>query len=197
MAMSTTSPRGRYHHGDLRAACLKAARELLEEGAELSLRAVARRASVSTAAPYRHYADKDALVSALAAQGCRELHDCLAAAAPADATPDDFAALAVAYVRFALAHPALFRIMFRTSCTPADTERDAAAADVDAFVRRAAARARPDADPDALGVACWALLHGLAFLYLEGKLPTDPPAAVDARVRTSVGALIDAGRPGW
>lgn len=136
--------------------------------------------------------DKDALVSALAAQGCRELHDCLAAAAPADATPDDFAALAVAYVRFALAHPALFRIMFRTSCTPADTERDAAAADVDAFVRRAAAHARPDADPDTLGVACWALLHGLAFLYLEGKLPTDPPAAVDARVRTSVGALIDA-----
>ncbi|MEU0389318.1 WHG domain-containing protein [Streptomyces chartreusis] len=82
--------------------------------------------------------------------------------------------------------------MFRTSCTPADTERDAAAADVDAFVRRAAARARPDADPDALGVACWALLHGLAFLYLEGKLPTDPAATVDARVRTSVGALIDA-----
>ncbi|MFF5969702.1 TetR/AcrR family transcriptional regulator [Streptomyces collinus] len=197
MATSTTAPRGQYHHGDLRAACLKAARELLEEEAELSLRAVARRASVSPAAPYRHYADKDALVSALAAQGCRELHDCLAAAAPA-ATSDDFAALAVAYVRFALAHPALFRIMFRTSCTPADTERDAAAADVDAFVRRAAARARPDADPDALGVACWALLHGLAFLYLEGKLPTDPPAAVDARVRTSVGALIDAGRrPGW
>lgn len=75
---------GTYHHGDLRAACLRAARELLEEdgSAGLSLRAVARRAGVSATAPYRHFADRDALVSAVAAQGYRELAEHLAAAHP-------------------------------------------------------------------------------------------------------------------
>ncbi|MBT2879175.1 TetR/AcrR family transcriptional regulator, partial [Streptomyces sp. McG6] len=74
-----------YHHGDLRAACLRAARELLEEdgSAGLSLRAVARRAGVSATAPYRHYADREALVSAVAAEGYRELAEHLAGAHPA------------------------------------------------------------------------------------------------------------------
>lgn len=73
-----------YHHGDLRAACLRAARELLEEdgSAGLSLRAVARRAGVSATAPYRHFADRDALVSGVAAQGYRELAGELAEAHP-------------------------------------------------------------------------------------------------------------------
>ena len=63
--MSTS--KATYHHGDLRAALVRAAMELLEEGgeADLSLRAVARRAGVSAAAPYRHYADREALVSAV------------------------------------------------------------------------------------------------------------------------------------
>src|SRR6266700_1692801 len=100
-----------YHHGDLRAACLRAARELLEESgsAGLSLRAVARRAGVSPTAPYRHYADRDALASAVAAEGYRELAGYLAAAHPSPSTPEELAAVAVAYVRFALGHPALFR----------------------------------------------------------------------------------------
>lgn len=80
---------GSYHHGDLRAACLRAARELLEEdgSAALSLRAVARRAGVSATAPYRHYADRDALVSAVAAQGYRELAEQLVAAHPRPGRP--------------------------------------------------------------------------------------------------------------
>ncbi len=87
--MSTS--RSPYHHGDLRAACLRAAMELLEEGGTtaLSLRAVARRAGVSPAAPYRHYADRDALISAVAAVGYRELAEHLAAAHPAPSTADD------------------------------------------------------------------------------------------------------------
>ncbi|MFC6937680.1 TetR/AcrR family transcriptional regulator [Actinomadura yumaensis] len=114
-----------YHHGDLRAACLQAARELLEEdgSAALSLRAVARRAGVSATAPYRHYADRDALVSAVAAQGYRELAEHLAAAHPSPESPEDLAAVAVAYVRFALDHPALFRVMFAEPCDPDSEER--------------------------------------------------------------------------
>src|SRR6201997_2674796 len=108
------SPKAPYHHGDLRSALVRAAMELLEEGgeAELSLRAVARRAGVSPAAPYRHYADREALVSAVAAVGYRELAERLGAAHPAPSTRDQLADVAVAYVRFALDRPALFRIMF-------------------------------------------------------------------------------------
>src|ERR1700716_351231 len=109
-----------YHHGNLRPALVRAAMELLEEGGEaaLSLRAVARRAGVSPAAPYRHFPDREALVSAVAAQGYRELAERLAAAHPAPATPEDLADVAVAYVQFALAHPALFRAMFSQPCDP-------------------------------------------------------------------------------
>src|ERR1700730_19008113 len=107
-----------YHHGDLRAACLSAALELLEEGGAtaLSLRAVARRAGVSPAAPYRHYADREALVSAVAAVGYRELAERLVAAHPAPSTPDQLASVAIAYVQFALERSALFRIMFGEPC---------------------------------------------------------------------------------
>src|SRR5260221_14141825 len=94
-----------YHHGDLPAALLRAAIELLEESGEteLSLRAVARRAGVSPAAPYRHYADREALISAVAAVGYRELAERLAAAHPAPPTPEPPPTVAIAYVQFALA----------------------------------------------------------------------------------------------
>lgn len=190
MATSMTSARGRYHHGDLRSACLTAARELLEEEADLSLRAVARRAGVSPAALYRHYADKGDLISALSALGCRELGSTLAEASAEPSTPDDFADMAVAYVRFAIERPALFRVMFSTPCAPGASQHAMAAAEVDCFVRRAAVRACPAADPEAVGIAAWALLHGLAFLYLEEKLPTESVEVVDASVRTAIGALI-------
>jgi AcrR family transcriptional regulator len=83
---------------DLRAACLRAAMELLEaDGATaLSLRAVARRAGVSPGAPYRHYPDRDALMSAVATLGYRELAAHLAATHPAPSTSDDIAVVAVA-----------------------------------------------------------------------------------------------------
>ncbi|MEV0264691.1 TetR/AcrR family transcriptional regulator [Streptomyces sp. NPDC050617] len=183
-----------YHHGDLRAACLRAARELLEEdgSAGLSLRAVARRAGVSATAPYRHYADRDALVSAVAAEGYRELAAHLAAVHPAPTTPDDLAAVAVAYVRFALDHPPLFRVMFAEPCDPDNAERAAATAAISEYVRDIVRHAFPGADPDALSTPVWALVHGLAFLHLDGKLDTSSPEAVAAQVRDSVHALFAA-----
>src|SRR2546430_4327077 len=111
-------PKATYHHGDLRAGLVRAAMELLEEGGEtaLSLRAIARGAGVSPAAPYRHYADREALVSAVAAVGYRQLAERLAAAHPAPSTPEQLASVGVAYVEFALAQPALFRMMFGEPC---------------------------------------------------------------------------------
>ncbi|MER5598487.1 TetR/AcrR family transcriptional regulator [Streptomyces sp. NPDC002265] len=184
-----------YHHGDLRAACLRAARELLEEdgSAGLSLRAVARRAGVSATAPYRHYADRDALVSAVAAQGYRELAEHLAAAHPAPSTPDDLAAVAVVYVQFALEHPALFRAMFAEPCDPTSEERVAATAVISEYVRTIVRDAFPGADDTgALATTVWALVHGLAFLHLDGKLDSSTPEVVAEQVRAAVFALFSA-----
>ncbi|MGY4925723.1 TetR/AcrR family transcriptional regulator [Streptomyces sp. 900105755] len=189
-----SQPGSTYHHGDLRAACLRAARELLEEDGSsgLSLRAVARRAGVSATAPYRHYADREALVSAVAAQGYRELAEYLLAAHPAPATPDELAAVAVAYVRFALDRPALFRVMFAESCDPNSEERVAATAAISEYVRGVVRGAFPGADADALSVTVWALVHGLAFLHLDGKLDAATPELVADQVRTAVRALFTA-----
>ena len=188
MPSSTT----RYHHGDLRAACLRAAMELLEQdgAAGLSVRAVARRAGVSPGAPYRHYADRDALVSAVAAEGYRELSAYLGAAHPSPSTPEDLAAVAVAYVQFALEHPALFRTMFSDPCDADSSERVSATTAIAEYVGALVRRAFPGADPGALSTAIWAVVHGLAFLHLDGKLDTSTPEAVADRVRAAVLALV-------
>jgi AcrR family transcriptional regulator len=183
-----------YHHGDLRAACVRAAMELLEEGGEaaLSLRAVARRAGVSPAAPYRHYADREALVSAVAAVGYRELAERLAAAHPSPSTPEQLARVAIAYVQFALDRPALFRIMFGEPCDRDNDERVAATAAVSLYVRGIVQRSFPGADADALATAIWALVHGLACLHLDGKLDARSPSVVAGRVSAAIQALLTA-----
>ncbi|MER6597892.1 TetR/AcrR family transcriptional regulator [Streptomyces parvus] len=185
---------GTYHHGDLRAACIRAARELLEEdgSAGLSLRAVARRAGVSATAPYRHFADREALVSAVAAEGYNELAGSLAQAHPAPSTPDELAAVAVAYVRFALEHPALFRAMFAEPCDPTSEERVAATAAISEYVRTIVDATFPGVDADALSTTVWALVHGLAFLHLDGKLDSSTPEIVTAQVTSAVHALFNA-----
>src|SRR4051794_27635084 len=105
-----------YHHGDLQRALVDAAVALLAEGgaAAVTLREVARRAGVTHAAPYRHFADKAALLAAVAEEGFRALHDAVARAG-AEAPDDPLARLAAsgqAYLRFAMSHPAHYRVMF-------------------------------------------------------------------------------------
>jgi AcrR family transcriptional regulator len=192
------SPKATYHHGDLRTALVRAAIELLEESGEteLSLRAVARRAGVSPAAPYRHYADREALVSAVAAVGYRELAERLAAAHPSPSTPEQLASVAIAYVQFALERPALFRIMFGEPCDRDNDERVAATAAVSQYVRAIVERTFPPADTGALATAVWALVHGLAFLHLDGKLDASTPSIVAERITASIDALLAASNIG-
>ncbi|WP_280236133.1 TetR/AcrR family transcriptional regulator [Nocardia cyriacigeorgica] len=189
MAPSNTS----YHHGDLPAALVRAAVELLEENgtAELSLRAAARRAGVSTAAPYRHFADRDALVSAVAAVGYRELAADLVAASAAPKTAEDFTDIAVAYVRFALARPGLFRAMFAEPCDPTSPERLAATTAIHEYVRTIVRQAFPDADEEGMSTALWSMVHGLAFLFLHGKFDATAPGAPGDTVRAAVHAVLE------
>jgi AcrR family transcriptional regulator len=181
-----------YHHGDLPGALLRAAVELLEESGatELSLRAAARRAGVSTAAPYRHFADRNALLSAVAAGGYRELAADLAAAHPAPTTIDDLADIAVAYVQFALTRPGLFRVMFAEPCDSANPERVAAVSAINEYVKSIAKQAFPTSESEAMATAMWALVHGLAFLHLDGKFDTSSTEAVRDRVRAAVCAML-------
>ncbi|WP_406465546.1 TetR/AcrR family transcriptional regulator [Streptomyces sp. NBC_01622] len=165
--------------------------DLLEaDDGGLSLRAVARRAGVSATAPYRHFADKEALESELAAQGFADLGRRLGAADPQPATPDGFARLAVDYVRFALDRPALFRLMFGTPCTNPEDARAVAAAELGAFVLTHVSQAFPQADAEALATAGWSLVHGLAFLHLDGKLPSANADEVEARVTSAITAIL-------
>ena len=165
---------------------------MLEDGEQFSLRAVAREAGVSPTAPYRHFTDRDALESALAAQGLRDLTADLAADGATPATPEDLSDLAVTYVEFALRRPALFRVMFGNACDEGSEERVQAAAAIHDLLRGAASRVFPDSDADALASAGWALAHGMAYLHMDGKLAARSPEEVAERVRTAFSAIISA-----
>lgn len=187
-------PNNSYHHGDLPAALVRAAMELLEEdgAAEVSLRAAARRAGVSTAAPYRHFADRQALVSAVAAVGYRELAADLVAASPAPESAEDFAAIAVAYVEFALDRPGLFRAMFAEQCDPTSPERLAATTAIHGYVRMIVRQSFPDDDEEGMATALWSMVHGLAFLFLHGKFDATAPGAPADTVRAAVRTMLEA-----
>lgn len=189
--MSTPS-KAAYHHGDLRVSLLTTAMRMLEGGETFSLRAVAREAGVSPTAPYRHFTDRDALESALAAQGLRDLTSDLRGSGDLPSTPGELAELAVAYVEFALRRPALFRVMFGNACDEGSEERVQAAATIHELLRQAASRVFPDADGDALASAGWALAHGMAYLHMDGKLAARSPEEVADRVRTAFSAITGA-----
>ncbi|GAA1087770.1 TetR/AcrR family transcriptional regulator [Tsukamurella spumae] len=184
-----------YHHGDLPSALVGAAVEILDEegGAnDLSLRAVARRAGVSTAAPYRHFSDRGALISAVAAVGYRDLATALTAAAPAPSGPEDLADIAIAYVNFALHRTGLFRAMFAEPCGT-EPDRVEAVGAIKAYLSALVRSTLPASASEDTATAVWALVHGLAFLHLDGKLDASSPDEVHRRVRATVTAALNLG----
>lgn len=190
----TTTARSSYHHGDLRAALLTTAMGMLERGEQFSIRAVAREAGVSPTAPYRHFPDREALESALAAQGLRDLKADLVRERELPRTTNELADLGVAYVEFALRRPALFRLMFGNECDHESDERVQAAAAVHDLLATAITRVFPDSDPIDLALGGWGLVHGLAYLYLDRKLTSPSMEAIAAQVRSSFIAVLTARR---
>jgi len=160
-----------YHHGDLKAALLTEAEIILErDGIQaLTLRAAARAAGVSHAAPANHFGDLTGLLSELAAVGFRRFAAMLEAARdrgkerPAGAT-----GMGHAYVAFARAYPNLFALMFRGERL--DTTRPALqeALDAAAAMLRSATAGAPV--PPLQAAARWSLVHGFAMLLLDGRL---------------------------
>ena len=196
-------PAPRYHHGDLRAALLRAAEdELVERGADgFSLRGVARRVGVSHAAPAHHFADTGALLAALAAEGFRRfLATQRARQARAAADPRaQLLAAGAGYIEFAASHPALFRLMFASDRPHRDDPdlTQAACAAFDHLAVCVAATGAPGTPPARADlVAAWAMAHGLADLMNAGQLDALLPAeGRDAAIAGILGRAIPLAAP--
>ena len=157
---------------------LKASLALIEEGGldRLSMREVARKAGVSHQAPYHYFADREAILAAIAGEGFAKLGQALArAAADAGVPAEAVEAMGRAYVEFALRHPAYFQVMFRADAVPLERYPDARKQEDEAFGRLVegidqALAGQPAETRRKLAIASWALVHGLATLILEGSL---------------------------
>ncbi|WP_090800859.1 TetR/AcrR family transcriptional regulator [Asanoa ishikariensis] len=193
--MPTSRPTG-LHHGDLRNALLGAALELVaERGAQgFTLAETSRRAGVSVAAPYKHFADKDALLAELARTGYERQHDLFQAAMSAESDPaDQLAAFAAAYVAFAAENKALFEITFAAGLEKQRYPALAEAGDrVLRLLRGPAAQLTPEiAAQDDLIHTIGAAAHGFAAFLAEGIFgePTAALAATQRRARDAARKL--------
>jgi AcrR family transcriptional regulator len=202
-----------YHHGDLRRALIDQAEALVaQEGvAALTLREVARRSGVSQAAPYRHFPSKQALVAAVAEEGFREMLGRVRRGldrAPRGA-PARLQALGAAYVRFAVDHPARFRVMFGREVAASHGFPglwEAAQEGFGLLVGEIGAAQRagvlPGRDPRRPALAAWSAVHGLALLLMDGLLARQglagPGRSVESLARQVMASLLDGlrGRPG-
>lgn len=159
-----------YHHGDLRRALVEAARRLLEaEGpSALSLRAVAREAGVSPAAPYHHFKDKAELLDAVAREGWEILNHQMAEARKAAVGPHKLTALGIAYVCFARDNPALYRVMYDAARDKDMLPEDMAEGEESGYCQvrdtliEFGADATDDINLELSTVAAWCSAHGLA-----------------------------------
>ncbi|MDQ0868297.1 AcrR family transcriptional regulator [Arthrobacter sp. V1I9] len=185
-----------YHHKNLPSTIINAALDVIAESgpSALSLRDLARRAGVSHAAPAHHFRDKAGLLTAVAVQGFGLLADALA---EAQQQTGDFLEVGVAYVGFAVGHPAHFAVMFRPELYRADDpELIAAKALAGESLRQgvapfAASESGPASQDAAL--AAWSLVHGFATLWLSGNLPAGLPADPREAAR-HVASVLFAGR---
>jgi AcrR family transcriptional regulator len=186
-------PRAQYHHGSLRQELLNQAERLLaEQGVDaFSLRELARRVGVSPAAPSHHFGDTTGLLVELAILGFEELTryldtwEDIGGADPAQR----LLCQGEGYVRFALAYPARFKLMFRKeklgeAADPAHERLQASGAAAFGRLRACVQRCRPESDEAELMIAAlraWSAVHGFAHLVLDGQLARLAP---DADVET-------------
>lgn len=199
MTVDATRP---YHHGNLRSTLLICAEHALgEQGAgQLSLRELARQAGVSHAAPRRHFADKQALLDALALDGFERLGSALREAMEAAGTGSDARLLAFArsYVRFATRHAPLLELMFagKQRADADDSLREAAArafeAPLELISEAQAAGDVVPGNPQRVAIVTWAVLQGLATMVNSGMLDD---SSLDEVVTGAVERLVLGLRP--
>jgi AcrR family transcriptional regulator len=174
-------PRGRYHHGNLRRALIdEALATIRAEGVGgLTLREIGARLGVSRTALYRHFADKRALLTAVATEGFRTLRQQLVIAwEDGGRGRTAFQAMGVAYVEFAVTNPSHYRVMFGGFVDQQPRDPELAAEGAGAFQALVDALTSLQGDgvvrgDDILLMArfVWAVVHGVAMLAIDGQLP--------------------------
>ena len=176
---SANSQRTTYHHGDLKRALTGAALQLVQEKGPkgFTLREVARRAGVSAAAPYRHFADKAQLLAAVATQGFVQLHETLDATVAAHSDLSEQAlAMGKAYVRWAVSHPDYYQVMFGTELDKTESPEVILAGArafedlLDTIKRCQETGLIPAGDPRETAGPIWSLLHGISMLTIGSDL---------------------------
>ncbi|MFY9614224.1 MAG: TetR/AcrR family transcriptional regulator [Candidatus Dormiibacterota bacterium] len=208
-AEKSAAKRDTYHHGDLRRALLEAGRDVVaERGVDgLSLREVARRAHVSQAAPYHHFADKAELVSAIVQGGFDDFASALRAGAEeaGESALARLTAMGLIYVRFAVDQPEVFRLMFRPELRQvepgptADAIEAAGLASYQVFrdaVEAAIREGSVQGQLDDVALAAWSIAHGLATILVDGPvgLSGRTPDELATVVLLALGAGIASGR---
>jgi AcrR family transcriptional regulator len=174
---------------------LRAAVDVIAESgpAAVSLRDLARRAGVSHAAPAYHFGDKAGLLTAVAVEGFSLLGDALVAAYE---RTESFLEMGVSYVRFAVAHPAHFEVMYRPDLYHSDDPELLAARRRTSELLYGGLASLSDGkagdDSRVAGVAAWSLVHGFATLWLGGNLPPELGADPEAAAR-SVARMLFSG----
>lgn len=189
-----------YHHGDLKSALLEAARTLLErDGPEaISFRAIARAAGVSQTAPYHHFQNKEDLLATLAGSGFLELATSQELAA-AKASPGRarIVAIGLDYVRFAVANPQLYRLMFGVGISDWCAHPDVLELKSATFRPVQAALAdhlsnNVKTDGELLedaAISAWSLVHGLSMLIIDGSI--DPAGREISKVQRVLTRYVD------
>jgi AcrR family transcriptional regulator len=196
--------RDRYHHGDLRRALVEAALELVQrEGPRgLTLRAAARLAGVSQAAPYRHFTDKQALLAAVAEEGFRAMTAEMRRATRPHAEEPllRFRALGLSYVGFARDHPAQFRVMFGPevadrSLYPSLSESagETFRLLVQAIRECQKAGSVREGDPEDLATTAWSTVHGLSALVVDCQLGGEAKRVDDLAQRVTQNLFLGLG----
>ncbi|MBY6243528.1 TetR/AcrR family transcriptional regulator [Methylosinus sp. Sm6] len=187
-----------YHHGDLRNALLKAARDVLEERGPsfLGLREISRRVGVSAPSAYHHFPSRDAIALGLAEHGAREMAECLTAG-PRDET-GALAPYGEAYVAFVRANPALYRLMFGEGF-PAVSQYSHAVRELRKrsyeIMKSNLENRLSDAELPIAGLFLWALVHGLGLLLIDGQITTgEDDRDIVHRVLQLAGTGLDHGR---
>ena len=172
--MSQSKPDNTYHHGDLRRALVEAAMAVVERGGieTVSLSAIAKALGVSQPAPYRHFADRDALLTEVVREGFELFAAALKAAPKRAKGHEALSRMAQAYLRFGLDHPGLYKAMFASHLLPQARDGVALQATASAsFALLVDAIAAPDPErAQRIALRIWASLHGIVMLQNQGML---------------------------
>ena len=168
-------PQNTYHHGDLRDALIKAAlREAEQGGAEaISIKALAKQLGVSQPAPYRHFADREALLAAVTAEAFRQLSAILRDAMAKPSSQSKLSRLAQATLDFGLRRNGIYRLMFASrvmACAPKGSELHAAAMETFELLLEALEAPAVGMLRERSALKIWAALHGVVMLAEQGLL---------------------------